>query len=242
MVKRWTPRPGASLAMGVAALLLAACSGASTPTASPSPTLAPLSERVVTAFFDTVKVPGFSAATELSGTVTSAGVRIELEAEGSLSGNDGEMTMTLTQGRTSASFEVIFAGDFGYVRVPDGDWQKVDRDAMNTTGAQLDSFDFITEPSDLRYDGTVTYRGETVHDLVNDGAISVPGTTAQDPPGKVGLLHIYVSEDGTPLFLSYRVEANAVDTGGARIRAVGDISQTFSNVGEPVTIAPPPGL
>ena len=237
-----TPRRGAHLVMGIALFLLAACSGATTPTASPSPTLAPLSVRVVTAFFDKVKAPGFSAQTELSGTVTSAGVRIEIEAVGSLSGNDGEMTMALTQGRTSVSFEVIFAGDFGYVRVPDGDWQKVDRDAVNTSGAQLDSFDFITEPSDLRYDGTVTYRGDTVHDLVNDGAISVPGATAQDPPGKVGLLHIYVTEDGTPLFLSYRVEANAIDTGGAKIRAVGDISQTFSDVGEPVTITPPPGL
>ena len=242
MVGSRTPRRGASLVLGIVVFVLSACSGASTPSASPSPTLAPLSVRVVTAFFDKVKAPGFSAETEISGTVTSAGVRFELEALGSLSGNDGQMTMTLTQGRSSVSFDVIFLGDFGYVRVPDGDWQKVDRDAVNTSGAQLDSFNFITEPSDLRYDGTATYQGETVHDLVNDGAISVPGATAQDPPGKVGLLHIYVTEDGTPLFLSYRVEANAVDTGGAKVRAVGDISQTFSNVGEPVTITPPPGV
>jgi hypothetical protein len=229
------------LAMGSLVVLLAACAGAS-PSASSSPTPPPVSETVVGAFFDMVKAPGFSAETELSGTVTSAGVRLSLEAVGSLSGNDGQMAVTLSEGQASVSFDVIFTGDFGYVRQAGGDWQQVDRDAVNTSGAQLDSFEFITEPSDLRYDGTATYRGETVRDLVNAGAISVPGASAQDPPGKVGLLHVYVRDDGTPLFMSYRVEANAVDTGGSKIRAVGDIEQTFTNVGTPVTVSPPPGF
>jgi hypothetical protein len=224
----------------VACLTLAGCAAASTPSPSPSASASFEGDEVIAAFLAMVKAPEFTTETEMSGSMTSSGIRIRVDATGRLVGHDAEMTMTLSQGRVSIDLEVILVGDFAYVREPDGEWEKVDRDLVNTSGAQLDSFEFITEPTDLRYKGTDTRDGEKVHVLVNAGAIRYLG--AADTSGKVGLLRILVREDGTPLFLSYRVEATTQDLSGSPIRAVGDIEQTFSNVGSPVTIQAPPGF
>jgi hypothetical protein len=231
----------AMLAM-LGCLVLAACGGGSTATPGPSAaaSVQVSGDEVIDAFLEVVKDPAFTTETEMTAIMTSGGIRIRVEAEGNLAGHDAQMTMRLSQGQIGFDLEMILLGDFAYVRALEGEWTEVDRDAVNTGGAQIDSFEFLTEPGDLEYDGTAMRGGERVHVLVNAGPIRYLGPSSAE--GNVGLLEILVREDGTPISLSYRVEATTLDLNGVEIRAVGDVEQIFTSVGEPTTIEPPAGF
>jgi hypothetical protein len=237
-----TPRRFPTMLALLACLALAACGGGSTatPGASAAASVQVSGDEVIDAFLEVVKDPGFTTETEMTATMTSSGIRIRVQAEGSLAGHDAQMTMRLSQGQIGFDLEMILLGDFAYVRALEGEWTEVDRDAVNTGGAQIDSFEFLTEPGDLEYDGTAMRGGERVHVLVNAGPIRYLGPSSAE--GNVGLLEILVREDGTPISLSYRVEATTLDLNGVEIRAVGDVEQSFTSVGEPTTIEPPAGF
>lgn len=235
-------RPATAVVGLLACLALVACGSGSSVTPSPSAaaSVPPAGDEVIAAFLDVVKDPDFTTETDMSAVMTSSGVRIRVEAQGRLAGHDLDMTMRLSQGQIGIDLELILLGDLAYAREPGGEWTEVDRDLVNTGGAQIDSFEFLTEPSDLEYEGTATRAGEPVHVLVNAGPIRYLGPSSAE--GSVGLLKVFVREDGTPVFLSYRVEATTTDLSGSAIRAVGDVEQSFANVGAPVSIEAPPGF
>lgn len=219
-----------------ASLALAGCGSSPTPT--PAPSVPATGDQVIAAFLDLVTAPDFTTETTMTASMVAGGVRVNIEASGRLSGNDGEMTMTLSEGQNSLVFEAVFIGDAAYLRAPGAEWQQVERSAINASGAQLDSFEFLTDAGQLRYRGTTTRAGEEVHEIVNEGAISFAGVDGATP-SKVGLLRILVREDGTPISMSYRIEATTQDETGSPVRAVGDVEQTFANVGDPISIEVP---
>jgi len=217
-------------------------SGSSTPSASA--TVEVDGERLIDAFLRLVKADAFTARTEMSGVLTAGALQLGLQASGTLRGGDGTMTLKLNTVSDHVEFEAIFVGEYGYVRLSEGEWQRVPREDVNTSGARLDSFNFITAGDDLRYEGIATHDGAVVHVLANTRALPLAGSgaAAEDASGKATKLRILVLADGTPVFLSYHMTVTIDDGTGAKVAARGDIEQSFTDVGEPIVIAPPSGF
>ena len=99
-------------------------------------------------------------------------------------------------------------------------------------------------PLDLRYEGIATHDGAVVHVLANTRALPLAGSgaAAEDASGKATKLRIPVLADGTPVFLSYHMTVTIDDGTGVKVAARGDIEQSFTDVGEPIVIAPPSGF
>lgn len=200
-------------------------------------------EQLINTFLRLVKADSFTTRTEMSGVLTAGALQLGIEASGSLRGGNGTMSMKLNTVSDSVEFEAIFIGEFGYIREPGAEWQRVLREQVNTSGARLDSFEFLTSGDDLRYDGTTTHDGVDVHVLVNTGPLSLTGAeTGTAASGEATRLRILVLADGTPVFLSYHLTVSVDDGKGAKVAARGDIEQTFTDVGEPIVIEPPPGF
>lgn len=223
--------------------LLVACQPATSPSESPlrSGAAEVDGEQLINTFLRLVKDDSFTTKTEMSGVLSAGALQLAIQASGSLRGGDGTMSLKLNTVSDSVEAEMIFVGEFGYVREPGGEWQRVLRGQVNTSGARLDSFEFLTSGDDLAYDGTDTHDGVEVHVLVNTGPLSLTGgETAAS--GEATRLRILVLADGTPVFLSYHMTVNIDDGTGGKVSARGDIEQTFTDVGEPIEIEPPPGF
>jgi len=197
-------------------------------------------EALIDDFLELVQSDEFTANTEMSGVLTAGALQIGIEATGSLSGRDGMMTLKLNTVSENIEFEAIFIGEDGYVRLPGGVWQRLPRADVNTSGAQLDSFEFLTSADDLRYDGTATHDGVEVHVLVGTGPL--PLDAEQGSSGEVTQLRILVLADGTPVNLSYHMTVSVDDPDGERVAARGDIEQSFTDVGDPIVIEAPPSF
>lgn len=200
-------------------------------------------EQLINTFLRLVKADAFTARTEMSGVLSAGALQLGIQASGSLHGGNGTMRLKLNTASDSIEADMIFVGEFAYVREPEGEWQRVLREQVNTSGARLDSFEFLTSGDDLRYDGTTTHDGETVHVLVNTGPLVLGAADApQGASGEADRLRILVLADGTPVFLSYHMTVSIDDGTGEKVAARGDIEQTFTDVGEPIEIEPPPGF
>jgi len=147
------------------------------------------------------------------------------------------MTLKLNTASDNVEFEVIFVGAYAYARLPGGEWQRLPRDEINTSGAQLDSFEFLTSAEDLRYDGTTTHVGADVHVLADTRPLALD--PEQGSSGEVTRLRILVLADGTPVFLSYHLTASIDGPGGDKVTARGDMEQSFTDVGEAIVVEPP---
>lgn len=235
MQYRITGHPTALLlAVILATGLLVGCGQGSQPSLTPEPSVL-LPEHVVANFVDLVKSPGFSAETTIFGEVTSAGVRTRLEVEGSISGDDGDVSLTRVQGASTVNLDAVFVGDAAYVREPDQPWQTSPSRAAELSGVKLDPFVFVVSVDQLNYEGTTTFRGHEVHELQNVGALREDGVS----DSSIGLVRILVEDDGTPVYMSYRFETMIPDANGNQVRAAGEVEQTFSAVGSPVVIEAP---
>ena len=200
-------------------------------------------EQLINSFLRLVKADSFTTRTEMSGVLTAGALQLAIQASGSLRGGSGTMSMKLNTVSDTVEFEAIFVGEFAYIREPGGEWQRVFREQVNTSGARLDSFEFLSSGDDLRYDGITTHDGVEVHVLVNTGPLSLTGgETGQGASGEATRLRILVLADATPVFLSYHMTVTIDDGTGAKVAARGDIEQTFTDVGEPFVIEPPPGF
>jgi len=235
------------LLVAVVATVLLACQPGGSVTSGPAAPSASGAagvngERLIDAFLRLVKADAFTATTEMSGVLTAGALQLGLAATGTLRGGDGTMSLKLNTVSDNIEFDAIFVGEFGYIRVPDGEWQRVPREEVNTSGARLDSFSFITSGDQLRYDGTDTHRGVAVHVLVNTEPLPLGDATAGEAAGEATKLRILVQADGTPVFLSYHMTVTIDSADGQRVSARGDIEQSFTGVGEPIIIEPPPGF
>jgi hypothetical protein len=233
------PRPRL-LAAGLAVLLLAfqaGCSGSGSAEPSMSAAVEVDGAELIDAFLDLVTSDGFTANTEMSGVLSAGALQLAIEATGSLVGPDGTMTLKLNTASDSLEGEVIFVGAYAYARLPRGEWQRVPRAEVNTSGAQLDPFEFLTSADDLRYDGTTTHGGVEVQVLAGTGPLALD--PEQGASGEVTRLRILVLADGTPVFLSYHMTVSINSPGGDKVAARGDIEQSFSDVGEAIVIEPP---
>jgi hypothetical protein len=237
---------GLPLVTAALALLVACQPAASTPeSAAPSGSEAAEAdgEQLINTFLRLVKADSFTTRTEMSGVLSAGALQLAIQASGSLRGGSGTMRMKLNTVSDTVEFEAIFVGEFAYIREPGGEWQRVLRGQVNTSGARLDSFEFLTSGDDLRYDGTTTHDGVQVHVLVNTGPLSLTGgETGTAASGEATRLRILVLADGTPVFLSYHLTVSIDDGTGGKVAARGDIEQTFTDVGEPIVIEPPPGF
>lgn len=222
------------LAIILATGLLVGCAQEGQPSVTPEPSVL-LPEHVVANFVGLVESPAFSAETTISGEVTSAGVRTTLEVEGSISGDDGDVTLTRVQGASTVNLDAVFVGDATYVRGGDEQWRASPSRAAELSGVKLDPFVFVTSVAQLDYQGTTTYDGREVHELKNVGAMPEDGVS----DSRIGLVRILVEDDGTPVFISYRFETMIPDANGNEVRAAGEVEQTFSAVGQPVVIQAP---
>lgn len=227
------------LAVGLAACQHAAPT--STFSASPSP-ISIDGDQLVAAFYELVTAEDFTAKTELTGLITGGALQVSIRAAGSLSGGDGTMTLKLNTVSDTVELEEIYVGEDGYVRETGGVWQRLSRWQINTSGAQLDPFAFLTSPDDLRYDGTTTHDGAELFALVNTRGLGLAGGSAAaalNVFGEATRLQILVRSDGTPVFLSYHMTVFLDESSGEKVAASGDIKQSFTAVGEPVVIEPP---
>jgi len=217
---------------------LVACQPGSSGSAEPSASSAAADgEEVIGAFYELVTSEQFTADTEMSGVMSAGALQLSISVSGSIAGNDGSMRMKLNTVSDNIEFEVIYVGDFGYVRLPGGVWQRALRSEIDTSGTQLDSFEFLDSVDDLRYDGTTTHDGVEVHVLTNTRPL------AMDPEagatGEVTQLQILVLADGVPVLLSYHMTVLIGGPEGEKVAARGDIEQTFTDVGEPIVIEAP---
>ena len=152
---------GRLLGVGSVLVLMACQPAASAPPDSALPSAAAVDgEQLIASFLDLVTADTFTTETEMTGTVTAGSLQVSVRATGSLAGGDGTIAYQLNSGSASLAFEAIFLGDYGYVRLTGGTWERVPRDKVNTAGTRLDSFEFLTSPDDLRYDGTSIHDGD----------------------------------------------------------------------------------
>ena len=210
---------------------------------TPSPSQVSIDgDQLVATFYELVMAEDFTARTELTGLITGGALQVSLHGTGSLSGGDGTMTLKLNTVSDTVELEEIYVGEDGYVREAGGVWQRLSRWQINTSGAQLDPFAFLTSTDDLRYNGMVTHDGAELLALVNTRALGLAGGSAAaalNVFGEATRLQILVESDGTPVFLSYHMTVFLDESSGEKVAASGDIRQSFSEVGEPVVIEPP---
>jgi len=227
------------LLAGLAVLLVACQPGGSTSSgfASGSAVAEVDGDELIGAFLELVTSDEFTANTEMSGVLSAGALQVGIEASGSLAGRDGTMTLKLNTVSDNLEFEATFVGEYGYARLLGGTWQRLPRAEVNTSGAQLDSFEFLTSADDLRYDGTATHDGLDVHVLTNTRPLDLD--PEQGATGEVTRLRILVLADGTPVFLTYHMTVSINGPGGDKVVARGDIEQSFTDVGDPIVIEPP---
>jgi hypothetical protein len=223
---------------------LVACQpAASTSTLSASPTpVAVDGDQLVAAFYKLVTADDFTAKTELTGLISGGALQLSIHATGDLSGGNGSMTLKLNTVSDTIEIEEIYVGEDAYVREGGGVWQRLSRWLVNTSGAQLDPFAFLSSADDLRYDGTATHDGQELYALVNTRGLGLAGGSAAaalNVFGEATPLQILVQSDGTPVFLSYHMTVFLHESSGEKVGAIGDIKQSFTGVGEPVTIQAP---
>jgi len=227
---------------GLALGLLACQPAVSTSVHSAPPSQGIDGDHLVAAFYKLVTADDFSARTELSGLISGGALQVSILATGSLSGGNGTMALKLNTVSEKVEIEEIYVGEDGYVREPGGVWQRLSRWQINTSGAQLDPFAFVTSTDDLRFGGAATHDGVELYALANTRGLGLAGGSAAAALNIVGEatgLQILVQPDGTPVFLSYHMTVFLHEASGEKVSAIGDIKQSFTAVGEPVVIKPP---
>ena len=199
-------------------------------------------DQVVVAFYKLVTAEDFTATTEMTGLISGGALQVSIDATGALTGKNGSMKLKLNTVSEKADLEEIYVGEDGYVRQAGGAWYRLSRWEVNTSGAQVDPFSFVTSTDDLRFDGTATHDGAELYALVNTRGLGLAGGSAAAALhifGEATQLQILVQADGTPVFLSYHMTVFLDQASGEKVAAIGDIKQSFSGVGQPVVIKAP---
>lgn len=227
-------------ALGVCAILLAACSGGgpttaptAAPTATPIPTATPFD--VGAAFLAIVKGPDFAARIDLDGTFQMG---VNAVMTGSIEGGpDGSrQTMTVSFGSTKTTTESVRVGEKGWSRTLPGPWLAV------PTGTNSSFSKWLAGLSMLEDLGLETKDGVSLHHLRPVGGSKLPPEALGFDPKQFSnadiSIEIYAKDDGTPaLFVmsgSWVQKVNNVD-----INVTLAIDMTISQVGQTVTVTAP---
>lgn len=232
-----------ALTVGLVAALVIGCQSGDGDAAagSPSPT-ALAGDELVQAVFTLISSDDFSCRAEQTAVLESDDQTVNVDGTFELEGRDGAGQITLrSQGRSFAS-DFVVHGEHAYVKLPGADWRRMPRELANTTGAQLDPFEFIDSADDLRYIGPSEELGEPLQLLTNSEPLPLDrgsSVAVQNRTGEVTDLELFVRGDGTPVLMRYHLEGTGESATGAEIQVSGDTETRFSDVGADFSIEPP---
>ncbi len=230
----------------LAAVLTGACGSSTsvTPTAGaasdPAATATPSGRAVVDAFLRKFASQDVPFHVTFNATVEVEGQRIPFAGDVDAVGSDAAGTVTVpVQGQMTTVEMVLFKGN-AYGRVPGGKWGRLEVQQTQP----INPFSRLRQGDDLRYSGMTERSGRQLHRLrttkwIGEDPSKLSGSGLQRATIKNSTFDIFAESDGTP------VEALLVFTmtgtsGGKAVELRGDVTYRFSNVGETVTITPPP--
>jgi hypothetical protein len=223
--------PSRSVAALALAFLVAACGGTAA-SVDPSGPGGPIAEGYVSM----VSAEDFTTHLEMRTIITleADATTVSNDVSSDHDGADLAATMTARLGGDQRTTELVVLGDEAFARAAGGSWQIGSRTQVAT---QLDNFElalrWVDDPLLLQHVGSTTFEGVDVEHLT--AATSIPYAPMTGSTGAFREFHLYVEDDGTPVFMRGTYEV----TGADGQEAFGTIEVDYTDVGGDLEITAP---
>lgn len=196
----------------------------------------PLAEKLVAALHADpfrAHIDETTLARSTAGTVT---VRLTARAVGDVSGKDVALRVTSTGAGAPVDREVVSLGGATWIRDAGATSWEIHRrsEAARSIDGLLTTIRVIEDPAELADAGMDTIAGRSLHHLTAVGSIAYRSPDGAD--GAYDRLDVWTTDAGTPVLVRGSFSASQ----GVNA-LVGNVTISYSDVGEPVTITPPSG-
>lgn len=233
-----SPSLGRAAAIAAVLMLVAGCSGGSTPGPSssvPTPTIAetPVATAridVATVFMEAINDPSFSSVATVSGSIVVGGLETVVTGEMHIRGPDSYLHLIASAtGAASGEYETVTLGADTFERTDGGLWMLEPAGDPGTGGLRA-GFDF----SSLRVDGTRRLGTETLVRLLPVGGTPVtPAMLGLNDPtisGFTGSVEFLSRDDGAPAAIIFQGGWDQL-AGDEQVDCSFDLTIEFSRVG-----------